>query len=112
MSSPLSDPPSSPSTRQTRSILAMPSPLKRVFDRVPLITYPEDGLPSRSVSVPRKAERADIHAFYDAHVREKSAAGKGEREEALHAFFSWADSSEDRSPKVASFNPGCLKWQV
>jgi hypothetical protein len=31
--------------------------------------------------------------------------------EALHAFFSWAAEGET-SPMVASFHPGCLRWQV
>lgn len=34
-----------------------------------------------------------------------------EKEEALHAFFSWTDDGEG-DWGVASFNPGCLRWQV
>lgn len=68
--------------------------------------------------MPGRAVRNDIHAFYDAHERGKnlgnggpSGEGNGQKEDALHAFFSWTDD-EEGGPMVASFNPGCLRWQV
>jgi len=96
-------------TRPTRHIWSIPPPLKRLFDHFPLVTYPPNDLPSRSVTIPHRAGRADIHAFYDAHTTKRSSAGQ--KEEALHALFSWA-SMGDESPTIASFNPKCLKWQA
>lgn len=98
------------SRSQSRSFLSIPPALKRLFDQFPLVTYAANELPSRSVSVPLKKDRADIHAFYDAHdTRRKSSVGV--KDDALHAFFSWAGEG-DVSPNVASFNPQCLRWQV
>lgn len=34
--------------------------------------------------------------------------GEEKEEEVSHAFFCWADGGDG----VASFNPGCLRWQV
>ncbi|KAF2432434.1 hypothetical protein EJ08DRAFT_677645 [Tothia fuscella] len=108
----------SPRTKPTRSILSIPPSLKRLFDEFPLVTYAANELPARSVSVPNKRDRADIHAFYDAHLSRRRSSegggrggGKGQRDDALHAFFSWAGEG-DVSPNVASFNPGCLRWQA
>lgn len=86
--------------------------MKRLFDNFPLVTYTENDLPARSVTVPGRGARSDIHAFYDAHER-KSSIGehKGQNGDALHSFFSWTGEGEE-SPMVASFNPGCLRWQV
>jgi hypothetical protein len=111
-------PPPKPSTTSSssRSLLTIPAPLKRLFDKFPLVVYPPNALPSRSITVPTRAARADIHAFYDAHVtrRKNSLVGAGQqkqKDDALHAFFSWAGEG-DESPNVASFHPGCLRWQV
>lgn len=61
---------------------AVPGPVKRVFDKFPLTTYPPNALPSRS---PRRTEDHVLYIFTDA---------KGARHGA------------------PSFNPQCLKWQV
>jgi metaxin len=88
----------------------IPAPLKRLFDTFPLVTYTENDLPTRSVTVPGRGARSDIHAFYDAHEGKKSSIGG--QGDALHAFFSWTEAEGETGPMVASFNPGCLKWQV
>jgi hypothetical protein len=103
--------PDTPSST-TSSFLPIPAPLKRLFDATPLVTYEENELPQRSVRVPIRSERQDIHAFFDAHVREGDKRSKKQKEGALHAFFSWASERDGSYPKVASFNPGCLRWQV
>lgn len=101
-----------PSQRPSAS-WGIPAPLKHLFDQFPLITYTENDLPARSVTVPGHGARSDIHAFYDAHERKNSLGGGGGKADALHAFFSWTEDGEGgRSPMVASFNPGCLRWQV
>lgn len=62
--------------------------------------------------MPGRAVRSEIHAFYDAHKLGKSLGnGEGQKDDALHALFSWTDD-EEGGPMVASFNPGCLRWQV
>lgn len=105
---PASAPSGSPSSLS--SLLSIPAPLKRLFDATPLIVYAENDLPQRSVRPPSRSARQDIHAFFDAHVRGKT--GQKQKEGALHTFFSWACASDGSNPKVASFNPGCLRWQV
>jgi hypothetical protein len=102
-------PPSSASKRH--SILRLPPPIKRLFDSFPLVIYPPNELPARSVTVPTRAARADIHAFYDAHVTRRRSSAGYQKENALHGFFSWACEG-DESPNVGSFHPGCLRWQV
>lgn len=59
-----------------------PPPIKRLFDRFPLVTYPSNELPQRT------AGHRDQHALYIFTTEE--GVGNGS----------------------ASFNPGCLKWQV
>ena len=110
-------PASTPSaaSSSSSSFLSIPGPLKRLFDATPLITYEENELPQRSVRPPSRSARQDIHAFFDAHVREKKENGVGRRQQkegALHTFFSWASEGDGENPKIASFNPGCLRWQV
>jgi hypothetical protein len=62
----------------------VPAPLQRLFDAVPLLTYPADALPERS-----------------------PARGPG-ASPVLHVFV-----SEDGAARgEASFNPTCLRWQV
>lgn len=69
---------------QSRSLFDVPEPVKRVFDKVPLVTYQASELPRRTLST-RSRGRHTLHVF---------TSSKGAR------------SGEP------SFNPGCLKWQV
>ncbi|TKA66886.1 hypothetical protein B0A55_08180 [Friedmanniomyces simplex] len=64
------------------SLFAIPSPLKHIFDRVPLITYTANELPLRS---PRDGRKNILHLF---------------------------TTPEDAKTGRPSFNPACLKWQV
>ncbi|QDS77334.1 hypothetical protein FKW77_005092 [Venturia effusa] len=96
----------------------IPAPLKRLFDRFPLVTYAENELPARSVKIPGREIRSDIHTLFDACEGGKRLGngdgGKGsgkQKDDALHAFFSWTDDVEG-GVAVASFNPGCLRWQT
>ena len=61
---------------------SVPAPIKRVFDRYPLTTYPPNDLPRRADTNP---DRNKLFVFTDA------AGAKHGR---------------------PSFNPQCLKWQV
>ncbi len=96
----------------TSSFLSIPAPLKRLFDATPLITYEENELPQRSVRAPSRSDRQDILAFFDAHVGKGDKKSRKQEDGALHALFSWASVKDGSSPMVASFNPGCLRWQV
>lgn len=66
----------------TRSIFSVPPALKRVFDKFPLITYPENELPIRA---PDGRDRHVLHVF---------------------------TTPEDAKQGKPSFNPACLRWQV
>jgi len=68
--------------RISSRFLSVPSPIKRIFDKFPLITYPPNELPIRSRAHP------DIHRLY--------------------IFTAPRDSRHGRP----SYNPQCLKWQV
>ena len=61
---------------------ATPQPIKLLFDRFPLITYPPNELPLRT------ARHREKHALY---------------------IFTTDEGAKRGAP---SFNPGCLKWQV
>lgn len=63
-------------------IFEVPKPVKKLFDAVPLVTYPSNELPERS---PEKTELCSLYVFCT------------------------ADDAERGRP---SYNPGCLKWQV
>ncbi|PNS20910.1 hypothetical protein CAC42_2841 [Sphaceloma murrayae] len=63
-------------------IFALPRPLKELFSKFPLVTYPANELPSRS---PRHEGK---HALY---------------------VFSTPDAARQNDP---SYNPTCLKWQT
>ncbi|KAK4507889.1 hypothetical protein PRZ48_001624 [Zasmidium cellare] len=65
-----------------RSIFALPAPLRRIFDKFPLITYDANELPER--------------------------APKTRDEHVLHVFTTEEEATRGRP----SFNPGCLKWQT
>ena len=59
-----------------------PQPIKQLFDKFPLVAYPPNELPQRT------------------------ARNRGE-----HALYIFT-TGEGASSGAASFNPGCLKWQV
>ncbi|KAI9802668.1 MAG: hypothetical protein M1825_002690 [Sarcosagium campestre] len=72
-----------PTTRsRIRSVFSIPAPVKRLFDRFPLITYPPNLLPVRS---PPPTNLPNLYIFSNP-------------EDALHGR--------------PSFNPSCLKWQT
>ena len=60
----------------------IPTPLARLFNRFPLLTYPPNELPARS---PRLRDLPALYVFI---------------------------SEEDALRGMPSFNPSCLKWQV
>ncbi|KAL8934762.1 MAG: hypothetical protein Q9211_005059 [Gyalolechia sp. 1 TL-2023] len=62
--------------------LATPKPVKRLFDRFPLVTYPSNGLPRRK---PVERNRNTLYIFTRPDAQRKDAP---------------------------SFNPTCLKWQT
>lgn len=64
------------------SIFAVPTPIKQLFDRFPLLTYPTNDLPHRA---PRNRH---------AHI--------------LYVY----SSAERAQKGLPSYNPACLKWQV
>ena len=68
--------------QQQSSIFRIPTSLKRVFDKFPLVQYDENELPLR--------------------------APKDKSQHVLHVFTTDKDAREGKP----SFNPGCLKWQV
>ncbi|KAL5339918.1 hypothetical protein BJX70DRAFT_362834 [Aspergillus crustosus] len=67
---------------RARDFFAVPAPVKRVFDRFPLITYPANELPHRAWST--------------------------RQENQLFVFTDAAGARRGRP----SFNPQCLKWQA
>jgi metaxin len=67
---------------RVRDLFSIPAPVKRLFDNVPVLTYPPDELPRRT---PRPSRLPSLYVFIG---DEDAAAGR------------------------PSFNPGCLKWQV
>lgn len=80
-------PPTPPSTfsRQTskvRDFFSIPAPVKVLFDKVPVLTYPPNDLPQRA---PKPARIPNLYVFIK---EEDAAAGR------------------------PSYNPSCLKWQV
>jgi metaxin len=64
------------------SIFDIPPPLKRLFDRFPLVLYPANELPARA---PRDRSQ---HALYVFTTPKGAVLG------------------------APSYNPSCLKWQV
>ncbi|KAI9870954.1 MAG: hypothetical protein M1830_003590 [Pleopsidium flavum] len=65
-----------------RSFFKVPGPVRQLFDKFPLITYPPNQLPQRS---PRDRENHTLYIFTT-----QSEANNGD----------------------TSFNPSCLKWQA
>lgn len=74
--------PRRPQAQLSRSIFAVPAPIKQLFDKFPLLTYPTNELPQRA---PRNR---------NAHV--------------LYVFATQGEALEG----APSYNPACLKWQV
>jgi hypothetical protein len=68
--------------RPSRSLFAVPRPIKQLFDRFPLCTYPVNDLPQRA------PQHGDEHVLYVFTTEEGALKG------------------------VPSYNPACLKWQV
>lgn len=66
----------------SRSIFDVPTPIKQLFDKFPLITYPINDLPQRA---PRERNTPILH------------------------IFTTTDGAAKGAP---SYNPACLKWQV
>ena len=60
----------------------MPTPIRRLFDKFPLQTYPANELPQRTA---------------------------GDRSQHLLYVFTTPEAARRGDP---SFNPSCLKWQV
>jgi len=69
-------------SRSWRDLFAIPPPVKRVFDKVPLVTYEANDLPARA---PR------------------------DRGENVLYVFTTEDDAQNGRP---SFNPSCLRWQT
>jgi hypothetical protein len=66
----------------SRSIFDVPAPIKQLFDRFPLVTYPINHLPQRA---PQHRNAPILHIF---------------------------TTTEGASIGAPSYNPACLKWQV
>ncbi|KAF1973782.1 hypothetical protein BU23DRAFT_463602 [Bimuria novae-zelandiae CBS 107.79] len=66
----------------SRSLFAVPTPIKQLFDRFPLLTYAANELPLRA---PRNR---NAHTLYVFAAEDEAVAG------------------------APSFNPACLKWQA
>ncbi|EKG15613.1 hypothetical protein MPH_07048 [Macrophomina phaseolina MS6] len=64
------------------SITTVPAPVKRLFDKFPLVTYPANELPHRA---PHERQRPQLY------------------------IFTTEDGARRGDP---SFNPSCLKWQA
>jgi metaxin len=71
-----------PAQRSSRSLLAVPTPIKQLFDIFPLLTYPVNDLPQRA---PQDRNKHVLYMFTS-----EDGALKG----------------------LPSYNPACLKWQV
>jgi metaxin len=67
---------------RVRNLFSIPAPVKWLFDRVPVLSYPPNELPQRT---PRPTKLPSLYVF----IRD-----------------------EDAAASRPSFNPGCLKWQV
>lgn len=79
------DPSHAPKQKESsfiKDLFSVPLPVKKLFDLVPLVTYPPNQLPQRS---PKSSRIPSLYIFSTDH---DAAAGR------------------------PSFNPSCLKWQV
>ncbi|KAF2259298.1 hypothetical protein CC78DRAFT_475904 [Lojkania enalia] len=66
----------------SRNIFAIPAPIKRLFDRFPLLTYPANELPLRA---PRNRQDSVLYVF---------------------------TTDDGAATDAPSYNPACLKWQT
>ncbi|KAH8725920.1 hypothetical protein GQ44DRAFT_615044 [Phaeosphaeriaceae sp. PMI808] len=66
----------------SRSIFAVPTPIKQLFDKFPLVTYPVNELPQRA---PRNRNTHVLYVF---------------------------STNEGVNRGLPSYNPACLKWQA
>ncbi|KAK7737925.1 hypothetical protein SLS53_006303 [Cytospora paraplurivora] len=80
--SPSSSPSSTGASPRRSWVPHIPAPLQRLFDAVPLVTYPPNELPYRS---PAATDLPTLHVFI---------------------------SEQDAARGLPSFNPSCLKWQA
>ncbi|CAK7273289.1 hypothetical protein SEPCBS119000_005578 [Sporothrix epigloea] len=88
---------SASSTSSTSLFPPIPAPLQRLFDAVPLATYPENALPGdESLTEDGSADAPNTDVDHT------------DRLPTLHVFIDPADAARGR----ASFNPTCLKWQT
>ncbi|TVY43727.1 Metaxin [Lachnellula subtilissima] len=69
-------------TSKIRHFFSIPAPVKVLFDKVPVLTYPPNDLPQRA---PKPARIPSLYVFIK---KEDAAAGR------------------------PSYNPSCLKWQT
>lgn len=69
-------------TGRVRELFSIPTPIKKLFDLVPVVVYPANPLPQR--------------------------APKSARIPSLYVFSKGQDAAAGRP----SVNPSCLKWQV
>jgi metaxin len=69
-------------TRNLTALFSIPTPLKKLFDLVPVVVYPPNQLPQRA---PKSSRVPSLYVF---STEQGAAAGR------------------------PSFNPSCLKWQV
>jgi metaxin len=69
-------------TNKIQRFFAIPAPVKKVFDKVPFVTYAANELPQRA---PRPSKKASLYVF---------------------------STEEDAARGNPSYNPSCLKWQV
>jgi metaxin len=69
-------------TSKVGDFFSIPGPVKSLFDKVPVLTYPPNELPQRT---PKPARIPSLYVFIR---NEDAAAGR------------------------PSYNPSCLKWQV
>ncbi|CAK7274066.1 hypothetical protein SEPCBS57363_005970 [Sporothrix epigloea] len=100
MNSSTTSSPSSPSSSSSPSIFPpIPAPLQRLFDLVPLVTYPANALPGDNSSDDGFKALPDTDTDHLDHLDHLST---------LYVFIDPADAVRGR----ASFNPTCLKWQT
>ena len=101
--------------------IPIPRPLKRLFDRYPLVTYAPNELPVRAP--------LDRRRWYRHRGRQYESGGKAgwredgqgmelrleyeqeQEQEQEHKLYMFT-SEEGAKQGWPSFNPGCLKWQV
>ncbi|CAK7223109.1 hypothetical protein SCUCBS95973_005066 [Sporothrix curviconia] len=95
--------PSSPSLSSSASsslFPPIPAPLQRLFDLVPLVTYPANTLPGDTEDDADSAAGRLDDGVHD--------TGSADDLPTLYVFINPADAVRGR----ASFNPTCLKWQT